>query len=361
MIRKIGILTSGGDAPGMNAAISAVARIANARGIEVVGIKRGYNGVLNENLAQDVEVLSLETILDIANQGGTYLRTARCEAFKQHEVRVKAAENIKTLGIDALVVIGGDGSFHGAMYLSELGIPCVCIPGTIDNDIAYTEETLGYDTAVNTCVQAVRQVRDTSRSHDRVGVVEVMGRHCGDIGLKTAMATGADMLIVPEVEWSIEEVAARLTKLYAGGNTRVTLVISEHSWEKGNLKPYDWKKVLKDNGKKVHDDDEMSAGYLATVLELMCKKQPGCEGMEVRATVVAYPQRGGAPTAQDATFAFKAAQRAVELLCDGKTNLAIGIRDGRIFDMPLCEVLDIQKKKTNASFDKATYDLINSL
>ena len=350
MIRKIGILTSGGDSPGMNAAVVSVARCAAMNGIQLMGIKRGYNGLLglSKNPEDDICALDLETVLDIADQRGTFLRTARCVEFKQPEVRRQAAENLRQLGIDALVVIGGDGSFTGAMYLCELGIPCVGIPGTIDNDLGYTEATLGYDTAVNVCVEAVRSIRATSRSHDRPHVVQVMGRNCGDIAMKTAMATGAEMLIVPEVEWDVDEVAARLNCLIEQGNTRATLVISEHCWD--NMKPFDWRKFLNDNGKVVYPGEPISAEYLASILKRKCG------GAEVRSTVIGYTQRGAQPTAQDSAFAFEAGHQAVQLLNRGIANQAIGIRHGRVFNMPIIDALSMKK-----TFDREMYNLINKL
>ena len=350
MIRKIGILTSGGDSPGMNAAVVSVARCATMNGIQLMGIKRGYNGLLglSKNPEDDICALDLETVLDIADQRGTFLRTARCVEFKQPEVRRQAAENLRQLGIDALVVIGGDGSFTGAMYLCELGIPCVGIPGTIDNDLGYTEATLGYDTAVNVCVEAVRSIRATSRSHDRPHVVQVMGRNCGDIAMKTAMATGAEMLIVPEVEWDVDEVAARLNRLIEQGNTRATLVISEHCWD--NMKPFDWRKFLNDNGKTVYPGEPISAEYLASILKRKCG------GAEVRSTVIGYTQRGAQPTAQDSAFAFEAGHQAVQLLNRGIANQAIGIRHGRVFNMPIIDALSMKK-----TFDREMYNLINKL
>ena len=350
MIRKIGILTSGGDSPGMNAAVVSVARCAAMNGIQLMGIKRGYNGLLglSKNPEDDICALDLETVLDIADQRGTFLRTARCVEFKQPEVRRQAAENLRQLGIDALVVIGGDGSFTGAMYLCELGIPCVGIPGTIDNDLGYTEATLGYDTAVNVCVEAVRSIRATSRSHDRPHVVQVMGRNCGDIAMKTAIATGAEMLVVPEMEWDVDEVAARLNRLIEQGNTRATLVISEHCWD--NMKPFDWRKFLNDNGKTVYPGEPISAQYLASILKRKCG------GAEVRSTVIGYTQRGAQPTAQDSAFAFEAGHQAVQLLNRGIANQAIGIRHGRVFNMPIIDALSMKK-----TFDREMYNLINKL
>ena len=206
---KIGILTSGGDSPGMNACVVSCARIAAYYGMTLVGIKRGYNGLLgqSEKPSDDMETFTKSELLDIADLPGTYLKTARCKAFYDPEVRKEAAKRIRESGFTAIIVIGGDGSFTGALELSELGVPCICIPGTIDNDLGFTEKTLGYDTAVNVSVNAVRAIRATSRSHERPHVVQVMGRRSGDIALKTAMATGAEMLVVPECEWDIDPVS----------------------------------------------------------------------------------------------------------------------------------------------------------
>ena len=349
-MRRIGVLTSGGDSPGMNAAVMAVAKSARYYGMSLIGIKRGYNGTLcrSHHIEDDMVELDLDTILDIADQPGTYLRTARCLDFIRPEMRVHAANNIREMGIEGVVVIGGDGSYHGAMGLCELGIPCVGIPGTIDNDLGYTEATLGYDTAVNVCVEAVRSIRATSRSHDRPHVVQVMGRNCGDIAMKTAMATGAEMLIVPEVEWDVDEVAARLNCLIEQGNTRATLVISEHCWD--NMKPFDWRKFLNDNGKTVYPGEPISAEYLASILKRKCG------GAEVRSTVIGYTQRGAQPTAQDSAFPFEAGHQAVQLLNRGIANQAIGIRHGRVFNMPIIDALSMKK-----TFDREMYNLINKL
>ncbi|MEA5014006.1 MAG: ATP-dependent 6-phosphofructokinase [Candidatus Limiplasma sp.] len=349
-MKKIGILTSGGDSPGMNAAVVSVARSAAMYGIQLMGIKRGYNGLLglSDDPEDDITLLDLETVLDIADQRGTFLRTARCEEFKKPEVQREAAENLRKIGIDALVVIGGDGSFQGALRLSELGIPCVCIPGTIDNDLGYTESTLGYDTAVNVCVDAVRSVRATSRSHDRPAVVQVMGRNAGDIAMRTAIATGAEMVVVPEMEWDVDALAARLNSLIAAGNTRATLVMGEHCWHK--MKPFDWRKFLSANGKPVHEGEPISAERLASILKRKCG------GAEVRATVIGYTQRGAIPTAYDSAFAFEAGNMAVRLLNRGITNQAVGVRHGRVFSMPIADALNMQKH-----FDRELYELVNKL
>ena len=349
-MKKIGILTSGGDSPGMNAAVVSVARCAAMYKMQLMGIKRGYNGLLglSDDPEDDITALDLETVLDIADQRGTFLRTARCESFKTPEVQREAAKNLREIGIDALVIIGGDGSFNGALDLSELGIPCVCIPGTIDNDLGYTEATLGYDTAVNVCMDAVRSVRATSRSHDRPAVVQVMGRNAGDIAVRTAISTGAEMVVVPEMEWDVDVLAKRLNDLIAQGNTRATLVIGEHCWHK--MKPFDWHKFLNDNGKTVYPGEPMTAERLASILKRKCG------GIEARATVIGYTQRGAIPTAYDSAFAFEAGYLAVRLLKRGITNQAIGIRHGRVFNMPIADALSMKKH-----FDGELYELINKL
>ena len=350
MIRKIGILTSGGDSPGMNAAVVSVARCAAMNGIQLMGIKRGYNGLLglSKNPEDDICALDLETVLDIADQRGTFLRTARCVEFKQPEVRRQAAENLRQLGIDALVVIGGDGSFTGAMYLCELGIPCVGIPGTIDNDLAYTEMTLGYDTAVNSCIDDIRSIRATSRSHDRPGVVEVMGRHCGDIALKAAAGSGAEICLVPEVSWSIQEAADRLSRLIDMGNPRATVVVAEGAWD--SMQPADWRRYLIESGVKgIHEDDPINTEKLALLLKHKCK-------CEARPTVLGYTQRGRTPSAYDSWFAFEAGNLAVNLLRNGIGNQVIGIKDGRVYYLPIAEALK-QKREFNLSL----YNMINSL
>ena len=349
-MKKIGILTSGGDSPGMNAAVVSVARTAAMYGIQLMGIKRGYNGLLglSDDPEDDITLLDLETVLDIADQRGTFLRTARCEEFKKPEVQREAFQNLRKIDVDALVVIGGDGSFQGALRLSELGMPCICIPGTIDNDLGYTESTLGYDTAVNVCVDAVRSVRATSRSHDRPAVVQVMGRNAGDIAMRTAIATGAEMVVVPEMEWDVDEVADRLNSLIAAGNTRATLVIGEHCWHK--MKEFDWRKFLNENGKKVYEGEPITAERLASILKRKCG------GVEVRSTVIGYTQRGAIPTAYDSAFAFEAGNMAVRLLNRGMINQAVGVRHGRVFSMPIADALNMQKH-----FDKELYELVNKL
>ena len=349
-MKKIGVLTSGGDAPGMNAAIMSIAKSAAMYGMPLVGIKHGYNGLLRKSTSihDDLQELHLDTVLDIADRPGTYLRTARCTEFLDPAWREVAVKTLHDMEIDGLVVIGGNGSFQGAMRLCEMGIPCIGIPGTIDNDLGYTEATLGYDTAVNVCVEAVRSIRATSRSHDRPAVVEVMGRHCGDIALKTACATGAEIVVVPEVPWSVEEVAARLNKLIAKGNTRATIIVAEGCWE--SMAPFDMYTFLNEHGKKCFEGEPISAVRFASIMKRMC-------GMvEARATVVGYTQRGAEPVAKDSAFAFEAGNLAVRQLRDGVSNQVIGTRLGKVFYMPIDEAL-----KAKRPFRRDLYDLVNSL
>lgn len=345
-MRRIGVLTSGGDAPGMNAAVMAVAKAARYNGMTLVGIKRGYNGALNIEQNGMAE-LDLDTVLDIADQPGTYLRTARCLEFLDPQMQQQAAKNIRDMGIEGVIVIGGDGSFKGAQALCNLGIPCIGIPGTIDNDLPYTEMTLGYDSAVNSCVEAIRAIRATSRSHDRPAVVEVMGRHCGDIALKAAAGTGAEICIVPEVEWSIPEVADRLSHLIAEGNPRATVVIAEGAFDA--MQEYDWKKVLREHNLPVHDDDTISTRFLTRVLRCLT-------GCEARTTVLGYIQRGRSPSAYDSWFAFEAGNMAVNLLRNGISNQVIGIKYGRVFCLPIHMAL-----KNKREFNRDLYDMINEL
>ena len=345
-MRRIGVLTSGGDAPGMNAAVMAVAKAARYNGMTLVGIKRGYNGALNIEQNGMAE-LDLDTVLDIADQPGTYLRTARCLEFLDPQMQQQAAKNIRDMGIEGVIVIGGDGSFKGAQALCSLGIPCIGIPGTIDNDLPYTEMTLGYDSAVNSCVEAIRAIRATSRSHDRPAVVEVMGRHCGDIALKAAAGTGAEICIVPEVEWSIPAVADRLSHLIAEGNPRATVVIAEGAFDA--MQEYDWKKVLREHNLPVHDDDTISTRFLTRVLRCLT-------GCEARTTVLGYIQRGRQPSAYDSWFAFEAGNMAVNLLRNGISNQVIGIKYGRVFCLPIHMAL-----KNKREFNRDLYDMINEL
>jgi len=279
---------------------------------------------------------------------GTYLRTARCKEFMDAKYRQFAVNTLHEMEIDGLVVIGGDGSFNGARELCRLGIPCIGIPGTIDNDLGYTEMTLGFDTAVNVCVDAVRKIRATSRSHDRPAVVEVMGRHCGDIALTTAVSTGSEIVVVPEVPWSVEGIAEQLSRHLAKGNTRTTIVMAEGCW--ANMAPFDMYHFLTAHGKPCYEGEPMTAVRFASVMKRMC-------GMvEARATVIGYVQRGAEPTARDSAFAFEAGNLAVRLLRDGISNQVVGMQKGRVMYMPIEEALKVKQY-----FNRNLFDLVNSL
>lgn len=257
-MKKIAILTSGGDAPGMNAAIRAVVRTALHHGIEVMGVQRGYSGLINGELFS----MNRSSVSDIIHRGGTILRTARCLEFKKEEVRIKATKILKAYGVDALVVIGGDGSFTGAKLLSKLGVKTVGLPGTIDNDLSYTDYTIGFDTALNTVIDAIDKVRDTSTSHERVSIIEVMGRDCGDLALYAGIAGGAEYIITPEKGFSKDE----LCKVILEG---------------------------KRNG-KIHNLVLLAEGVGGA--QELAEYVEGVTGIETRATVLGHIQRGGSPT-----------------------------------------------------------------
>ena len=350
----IAVLTSGGDSPGMNTAVTAICRGADMLGMSLIGIDRGFNGLLGKNPETDFVQMSMEHALDIADQAGTHLRTARCDEFRQKEVQARAAQLLRDRDIRGLIVIGGDGSFQGAKALCEQGIPCIGIPGTIDNDLSYTSMTLGFDTAVNVCVEAVRAIRATSRSHDRPHVVEVMGRHCGDIALQTAMATGSEIVICPEGgTWRVEDIAKRLQNHIDRGNYRSTIVIAEGAWAK--MEPFDIYGFLTPLGKQAYEGEPMTANRFANVLKRMCHMPDGSFA-EVRSTVIGYTQRGARPSARDAAFAFEAGIWAVDLLNRGKGNRCIGRRNGVVFDQDINEAL-----REHRPFDVMMYNVINAL
>lgn len=315
MVKKIGVLTSGGDAPGMNAAVRAVTRAALQKGIEVVGIKRGYNGLLNG----DVIEMSARTVSGIIQRGGTCLYTARCHEFREQEGILKARDNCLKMGLDGIVVIGGDGSFRGAADLSAAGIPCIGIPGTIDNDISCTEYTIGYDTAMNTATEMIDKIRDTAQSHDRCSVVEVMGRHAGFIALNVAMAVGAEACIVLEREYDLEQIAKDMLETSKGGKTHFIIVVAE--------------------------------GVGKT--QEICEKIEELTGIESRATVLGHVQRGGNPTVRDRVMATGMGYRAVELLEQGIGNRVVGLKNNEIYDVDIQEALAMKKP-----FDDYLYDIL---
>lgn len=306
-IRTIGVLTSGGDAPGMNAAIRAVTRTALAKGLKVRGIRRGYHGLLKEEIID----LSARDVSDTIQRGGTILQTARCQAMRTEEGQQKAAAICKKYGIDALVVIGGDGSFAGAQKLANLGVKTIGLPGTIDLDIACTDYTIGFDTAVNTAMEAIDKVRDTSTSHERCSIIEVMGRDAGYLALWCGIANGAEKILMPE-EKDFDEVA---------------LIQDIMECKKRGKKNY-----IIINAEGVGDTINMA------------KRIEEATGIETRATILGHMQRGGSPTCKDRVYASIMGAMAVELLLQGKSNRVVGYKDGGFVDYDINEALSMKKK-----------------
>ncbi|MDD6724596.1 MAG: 6-phosphofructokinase [Oscillospiraceae bacterium] len=318
-MKSIAVLTSGGDAPGMNPAVRAVVRTACQRGIKVYGVDRGYTGLING----DIHEMNLRSVSDIITRGGTILYSARCPEFKTEEGIQKAVSTCKKFGIDGMVIIGGDGSFRGARDLSLRGIPCIGLPGTIDNDISCTDYTIGYDTCLNTIVQMVDRIRDTSESHDRCTVVEVMGRGAGYLALEAGIAVGATSIIVPEVEYDIErDVIARIREFQKTGKKHFIVIVAE------------------------------GVGGTAEI----AKKIEAETGVESRATILGHVQRGGSPTARDRIMASQMGSRAVDLLTQGIGNRVVGIRDNKIVDFDIFEALKMTK-----TIDMKDYELAHEI
>ncbi len=300
---KIAVLTSGGDAPGMNSAVRGVVRSAIAYGMEVYGVKRGYNGLLNNDLIP----LDIRSVSDTIQSGGTFLYTARSPEFNSVEGVQKAADNCRKNGITGVVVIGGDGSFRGARDLTNAGIPCIGVPGTIDNDIASSEYTIGFDTALNTAMEMIDRLRDTSESHDRCSVVEVMGRHCGDIALYTGIATGAIATLVPETPFDIQiDVIDRIKSSQETGKRHFIVVVAE--------------------------------GVGGT--EKIAKIIEAGTGIETRATILGHVQRGGSPTLRDRFLGSIMGHHAVDLLRQGKSNRVVIWKKGTVDDRDITKALD---------------------
>ena len=313
-VNTIGVLTSGGDAPGMNAAIRAVVRQAIARGRKVKGIKRGYAGLLQEEII-DMDAYSVSEIIQ---KGGTILQTARCLEFVEEEYQKKAAEICHKHGIDGLVVIGGDGSFRGAQKLAAFGINTIGLPGTIDLDIACTEYTIGFDTAVNTAMEAIDKVRDTSTSHERCSIIEVMGRGAGYIALWCGIANGAEDVLLPE-------------RYNYGEQALVNHIIE-----------------CKKKGKQHHIIvNAEGIGHSAS----MAKRIEAATGIETRATILGHMQRGGSPTCKDRVYASTMGALAVDLLCQGKSNRVVGYRHGRFVDYDIDEALAMEKDIDEYQFE----------
>ena len=304
--KSIAVLTSGGDAPGMNAAVRAVVRAGINKGMRVYGVYRGYNGLLNG----DVQEMNLRSVSDIIGFGGTMLYTARSEEFATPAGIKKAADFCRSIDVSGVVVIGGDGSFKGARALTNAGINCIGIPGTIDNDIACSEYTVGFDTAMNTAIQMVDRIRDTAQSHDRCSIVEVMGRRCGDIALQTGIATGATAILVPEIPYNIErDVIQRIVNTQKTGKKHFIVVVAEGVGKVAEL-----------------------ANYIENRL-----------GIETRATILGHVQRGGSPTLRDRVVASEMGFRAVELLEKNLGNRVVAMKDGKIVDLDINEALDMQR------------------
>ncbi|WP_367566572.1 6-phosphofructokinase [Lacrimispora sp.] len=305
-VKTIGILTSGGDAPGMNAAIRAVVRTAIHKGLEVKGVMRGYAGLLQEEIVD----MNSRSVSDIIHRGGTILYTARCQEFTTVEGQKKGAEVCKKHNIDGMVVIGGDGSFRGAGKLSALGINTIALPGTIDLDIACTDYTIGFDTAVNTAMEAIDRVRDTSTSHERCSIIEVMGRNAGYIALWCGFANGAEDILLPE--------------RYDGDEQALINRIIEN----------------RKRGKKHHIIiNAEGIGHSTS----MAKRVEAATGIETRATILGHMQRGGAPTCKDRVYASIMGARAAELLCEGKSNRVVGYKNGEYVDFDIQEALSMTK------------------
>ncbi|GAD90119.1 6-phosphofructokinase [Vibrio halioticoli NBRC 102217] len=306
MIKKIGVLTSGGDAPGMNAAVRGVVRTALSKGVEVYGIYDGYQG-LYENR---IEKLDRSSVSDVINKGGTFLGSARFPEFKDEEVRAKAIENLKEHGIEALVVVGGDGSYMGAKKLTEMGYPCIGLPGTIDNDIAGTDYTIGYLTALNTVIDAIDRLRDTSSSHQRISIVEIMGRHCGDLTLMSAIAGGCEYIITPERQWSKEELIANIEEGIKKGKKHAIIALTELMFDANDL----------------------------------AKDIEAATGRETRATVLGHIQRGGRPTAFDRILASRMGNYAVHLLLEGHGGRCVGIQKEELVHHDIIDAIENMRR-----------------
>ena len=318
-MKKIGVLTSGGDAPGMNAAVRAVVRTAFSLGLEVVGVKHGYMGLING----EFEEFNERSVSDIIHRGGTKLYTARCPQFKTEEGINTAIENCKKIGIEGFVVIGGDGSFRGARDLSLRGIPCVGVPATIDNDIASTEYCIGFDTAMNTAVEMADRLRDTTQSHERCSVIEVMGRNAGDLALQTGLAAGATSILVPEIECEISDVCKKIEASRKTGKEHFIIVVAE--------------------------------GFKTGVSEI-AKIIEATTGVESRATILGHVQRGGNPSVRDRVISSKLGYAAVQLLNKGIGNRVVCYQNGEIVDFDIFEALNMTKE-----FDIESYKIANIL
>ncbi|MBR7071635.1 MAG: 6-phosphofructokinase [Clostridia bacterium] len=313
-MKTIGVLTSGGDAPGMNAAVRSVVRTAISLGMTVKGIRRGYNGLIDGDMID----LDARSVSDTIQRGGTFLYTARSPRFKTEEGMQEAIANCKREGIEGIVVIGGDGSYRGARDLSERGIPCIGIPGTIDNDISSTDYTIGFDTAMNTAMEMVDKLRDTSQSHDRCSVVQVMGRHAGYLALQTGIAVGAAAVLVPEIETDLSEVIEKIRHTNESGKKHFIVIVAE--------------------------------GY-KTDVQTIAKMIQEQTKIESRATVLGHVQRGGSPSVRDRVIATEMGYNAVQLLSQGIGNRVICYQKGDIIDRDIFEALSMTKTLDHKMFE----------
>ena len=305
-MKRIALLTSGGDAPGMNAAIRAVVRSGVYYGMEVFAVERGYAGLIGDQVKQ----MNRGSVSNIIQQGGTMLRSARCMEMMTKEGQQQAVKTLEKYGIEGLIVIGGDGSFRGAKDLTDdYGIPTIGIPGTIDNDLEYTDYTLGFDTAVNTCIDIINKLRDTMTSHERISVVEVMGRHCGDLALYSGIASGAEIIVVPEIQFNMDDIVSRIESSRDAGKHSNIIVVAEGA---------------------------MSA-------EAFSKQLQARISHSVRPTCIGHVQRGGSPTMADRMLAAQFGNKAVRLLNEGIGNRAVGIRNNQIIDMDIIEAVSMKK------------------
>ncbi|MGO2510126.1 MAG: 6-phosphofructokinase [Vibrio hibernica] len=319
MVKKIGVLTSGGDAPGMNATIRGVVRTALTEGLEVYGIHDGYLGLVEGR----IEKLERSSVSDVINRGGTFLGSARFPEFRDEKVREKGIANLKKHGIDALVVIGGDGSYMGAKKLTEMGYPCIGVPGTIDNDIAGTDYTIGYYTALNTVIDAIDRLRDTSTSHQRISIVEIMGRYCGDLTLMAGIAGGCEYVVTPDTGLDKEALIKNIKDGIAKGKKHAIIAMTEH----------------------LTDVDELA------------KEIEAATGRETRATILGHLQRGGTPTAFDRILASRMGNYAVHLLIDGHGGRCVGIQKEELVHHDIIDAIENMRRPVKTELYKVAEQL----
>ncbi|MED3994543.1 6-phosphofructokinase [Peribacillus frigoritolerans] len=322
-MNNIAVLTSGGDAPGMNTAIRAIVRRGIFKGLNVFGVQNGYKGLIDGDFVS----MNLGSVRDIIHRGGTILQTTRCREFKEAEGQQHALKQLEKQGIEGLIVIGGNGTFEGARKLTALGFPTIGIPGTIDNDIAGTEYTIGFDTAVNTAVKAIDKIRDTAASHDRTYVVEVMGRDAGDIALWAGMCAGAESIIIPEADHDVEDVIDRIKQGYQRGKTHSIIVVAEGAFN-GSV------------GKGIEIGREISEKT----------------GFDTKVTILGHLQRGGSPSAYDRMMSSQMGAKAVDLLVEGEKGVMVGLKNGKLIHSSFGEAA-----KEKHTIDLSIYHLARSL